>query len=99
MDEMFEMLTLVQTRKLERDIPIVLYGPEFWKEVVDFPALARHGLISAEDLALFQFVDSPESALELLQSRLPTEPEATRPSFAHSRTTGQAIAEQRTSGT
>jgi uncharacterized protein (TIGR00730 family) len=99
MDELFEMLTLTQTRKIERDIPIFLYGPAFWKEVVNFSALAAHGLIAPEDLELFQFVDDPDSAMKLLQARLPTEPEPNRPAFAHSRTTGQAIAEQRTSGT
>jgi uncharacterized protein (TIGR00730 family) len=98
MDELFEMLTLTQTRKIERDIPILLYGTEFWNEVIDFPALARHGLIAAEDLSLFQFVDDPESAFQMLKAKLPAEPEPSRPSFAHSRTTGQAIAEQRTSG-
>jgi uncharacterized protein (TIGR00730 family) len=96
MDELFEMLTLTQTRKIEREIPILLYGSEFWTEVVDFPALVRHGLIAPEDLRLFELVDDPTSALELLQARLPAEPEVGRPSFAHSRTTAQAIAEQGT---
>ncbi len=96
MDELFEMLTLTQTRKLERDIPILLYGSEFWNEVINLPALVRHGLISPEDLKLFELVDDPETALARLQARLPTEPERTLPAFAHSRTTGQAIAEQST---
>ena len=99
MDEMFEMLTLNQTQKLARDIPILLYGPDFWREVINFPALVRHGLISPEDLQLFQFVDDPAAALAVLQAALPIEPGARRPSFAHSRTTAQAIAERRAPST
>ena len=99
MDELFEMLTLTQTRKLERFIPIVLYGAAFWEEVIDFPALVRHGLIAPEDLQLFQFADDPASAFELLRAQLPVEPVAPpRPAFAHSRTTDKAVAERRVSG-
>ena len=45
-DELFEILTLAQTRKLERTIPVFLYGSSYWREVVNFEALARHGTIS-----------------------------------------------------
>jgi uncharacterized protein (TIGR00730 family) len=99
MDELFEMMTLTQTRKLEREIPILLYGSEFWKEVINFPALVRQGLIHPEDLQLFSFVDDVDGAFSFLKERLPTTPEPARPAFARSRTTGQAIAEQRTTGT
>ena len=68
-DELFEILTLAQTRKLERSIPVFLYGSAFWKEVVNFEALVRHGTIAAEDLQLFEFVDEPRSAFELIKSR------------------------------
>ena len=44
------MLTLTQTRKLVRDIPIVLYGSRYWNEVIDFEAMVRHGTIAREDL-------------------------------------------------
>jgi uncharacterized protein (TIGR00730 family) len=98
LDELFEMLTLTQTRKLEREIPILLYGSAYWQEVINFPALVRHGLIAPEDLRLFETVDDPDSAMKVLQARLPVEPEAGRPAFAHSRTTSQAIAERRTPG-
>src|SRR6202008_252301 len=55
LDEMCEILTLAQTRKLESRIQIVLYGSEYWKEIINFDALVRHGMISEEDLQLFQY--------------------------------------------
>jgi uncharacterized protein (TIGR00730 family) len=70
MDELFEILTLAQTRKLESKIVIVLYGSKFWKEVLNFEALVKHGTIDEEDLRLFQYADSPETALEILQEQL-----------------------------
>jgi uncharacterized protein (TIGR00730 family) len=86
LDELMEILTLTQTRKLERDIPIVLYGSSYWNEIINFPAMLRHGVIDEADLRLFSFADDPEAALHLLQGRLPTRPEATTPAFAKSRT-------------
>jgi uncharacterized protein (TIGR00730 family) len=70
LDELFEILTLAQTRKLESRIIIVLYGSKYWKEVLNFEALVRHGTIDEEDLSLFQYTDDPESALALLQDKL-----------------------------
>ncbi len=86
LDELFEILTLQQTGKLARRTPVLLYGPGYWKEIVDFEALVRHGTIAPEDLALFQYVDDPESALRILQRELAVELEATRPAFAKSTT-------------
>ncbi len=86
LDEMFEILTLEQTRKLDRSIPVVLYGSSYWKEIINFEALVRHGTISREDLGLFQFADDPATALRMLQQRLSTAPEEDTPAFAHSRT-------------
>jgi len=60
-DEMFEMLTLVQTGKAQ-PMPFVLFGREFWDEVIDFKALARRGLIGAEDLERIKFADSVDEA-------------------------------------
>jgi uncharacterized protein (TIGR00730 family) len=74
-DELFEFLTLAQTRKLERSIPVFLYGSAFWKEVVNFEALVRHGTIAAEDLRLFEFVDEPRAAFELIKSRAQLAPQ------------------------
>jgi predicted Rossmann-fold nucleotide-binding protein len=62
MDELFETLTLVQTKKIDIVPPIVLYGSKFWNEVVDFQALVDWGTISPEDLQLFKVVDTVEEA-------------------------------------
>jgi uncharacterized protein (TIGR00730 family) len=70
LDEMFELLTLVQTHKLAKGIPIFLYGSDYWNEIINFEALARYGMISRNDLQLFQFADTPEAALELLKAAL-----------------------------
>jgi uncharacterized protein (TIGR00730 family) len=70
LDEMFEIITLQQTAKLDRKITMLLYGSDYWREIVDFDALIRHGTISADDMNLFTFVDDPVTALGLLQSGL-----------------------------
>src|SRR5215475_12645541 len=70
LDELFEILTLCQTRKLERPIVTLMYGTSYWREIVDFPALARHGMIAEQDLGLLQFVDTPAEALAHLQAEL-----------------------------
>ena len=75
-DELFEILTLAQTRKLDRSIPVLLYGSAFWKEVVNFDALVSYGTIAAEDLKLFEFVDEPRSAFERLKQRIELTPAA-----------------------
>ena len=87
LDEMMEILTLAQTGKLARPIPVILYGQSYCQEIVDFEALVRHGMIGKEDLSLFTYADDPASALTLLQQGLPTEPDDAKvPAFAHSRT-------------
>ena len=70
LDEMFEILTLQQTAKLDRKIVMLLYGSDYWREIVDFDALVRHGMVSPEDLKLFTFVDDPAGALRVLQAGL-----------------------------
>jgi uncharacterized protein (TIGR00730 family) len=70
MDELFEILTLVQTLKLKKKIAIILYGSEFWKETINFDALVRHGTISAGDLSLFEFADNPADAFQMLTDKL-----------------------------
>jgi len=84
LDEMMEILTLQQTQKLDRSITVLLYGSQYWKEIINFEALVRHGTISREDLELFTFVDDPAAALRLLQKGLRAHPEEEPPAFAHS---------------
>jgi uncharacterized protein (TIGR00730 family) len=88
MDEMFEILTLAQTQKLAKKMTIILYGSAFWKEIINFDALVKYGTISALDMDLFHFADTPEAALEILQRTLTeqveTLPEAEVPAISHS---------------
>jgi hypothetical protein len=86
LDELTEILTLVQTRKIDRPIPVVLYGSSYWNEIINFDALVRHGMINREDLALFAFADDPAAALALLQAGIAPELEEATPAIAHSRT-------------
>jgi uncharacterized protein (TIGR00730 family) len=70
LDEMMEVLTLVQTQKLAKKMTIVVYGKAYWQEIINFDALVKHGVISPEDLDLFQFADDPQTAFELLKPGL-----------------------------
>ena len=78
------MLTLLQTRKLDRRVMVLLYGSSFWNELLDFNVLVRHGTIRQEDLELFRFVDTPEEALSILQQGLTLEMERETPAIARS---------------
>jgi uncharacterized protein (TIGR00730 family) len=84
MDELFELLTLAQTRKIARPLMILLYGPSFWNEIINFEALERHGVISAEDRALVHFADTPQQALDVLRTGIADEGGGKTPSVAHS---------------
>ena len=86
LDELFEILTLRQTGKLDRRIFILLYGSSYWKEILNFPALVRYGVIAPEDLDLFKYADDPETALQMLKNALPLETGEATPAFAKSRT-------------
>ena len=70
LDELFELLTLVQTRKTRKVMPIVVYGKEYWDRVLNFEALVDSRAISPEDLKIFRFFDDVESAFEYLKQEL-----------------------------
>ncbi len=70
MDELFELLTIVQTQKTSKYMPIVLFGSEYWNEILNFEALARWGMIDHEDLSLFRFFDDVDAAFDYLSSEL-----------------------------
>jgi uncharacterized protein (TIGR00730 family) len=70
LDELFELLTLVQTRKMTKPMPIVLFGTEYWGEIIDFDALARHGTINREDIDLVHRTDSVDDAYEWIVAQL-----------------------------
>jgi uncharacterized protein (TIGR00730 family) len=61
LDELFEVLTLVQTKKT-RPVPILLYGSAYWKRLLNMDVLVEEGVIAAEDIKLFAYTDSPEDA-------------------------------------
>jgi uncharacterized protein (TIGR00730 family) len=65
-DELFEVLTLLQTGKIKKKVTVILYGSEHWKKTVNFDNLVRLHLISRDDLKLFKFVDTPEEAFTYL---------------------------------
>ena len=80
LDELFELLTLIQTGKSSKRKPILLYGRAYWGEILNLEALVRWGTISPEDLSLFKVVDTTEEAFEYLTTELRSlylEPEAT----------------------
>jgi len=66
MDELFEVLTLVQTTKV-KPVPIILFDSKFWKQVFNFDLLVQEGMISPQDLALFHFVDTPQAAWDIIK--------------------------------
>jgi hypothetical protein len=86
LDEMSEILTLAQTHKLDRRITVLLYGESYWREIINFDALIRYGMIGQADLDLFRFADDPQTALALLTESLASELQAPSPAFARSRT-------------
>ena len=66
MDELFEVLTLVQTTKA-KPVPIILFDSQFWKKLFNFDMLVEEGMISPQDLELFQYVDDPATAWDIIK--------------------------------
>lgn len=85
LDELMEILTLVQTRKFARAVPILLYGPTYWRDVINFDALVRHGMIDEQDAQLIRYVDDPTEAIRFLQAEIVATQTAATPDFAGSR--------------
>src|SRR6202451_2959918 len=88
LDELTEILTLAQTQKLEKKMTVILYGTTFWKEIINFDALVRHGMIAEKDLELFSFADDVETAFSLLETGLTKnyiQPDAQVPEIPKSR--------------
>ena len=70
MDEFFELLTIVQTEKTSKYMPIVLYGSDYWNEILDFDALVRWGMIDEDDLKLFHVFDDVDEVYNYLKREL-----------------------------
>jgi uncharacterized protein (TIGR00730 family) len=66
-DETFELLTLIQTGKI-KPMPVLMFGKDFWNRVVNFEALAEEGVISAKDIELMHFVETPQEAWDVVQA-------------------------------
>ena len=92
LDEMFEILTLMQTEKLAKQIQIILYGSEYWDPILSMKPLIEWGAIAEKDVELLTRADTPESAFELLKDHLtryhltpPTTQEKKAPGIAKTR--------------
>lgn len=70
LDEIFEILNLIRARKFPRDIPLVLFGEEYWKEILNFEPLIRHGTIDREDISFLHYTDDVEEAYSYITSKL-----------------------------
>jgi len=75
LDEMFEILTLMQTKKLAKKITVLIYGSSYWKSVINLDILAEKGAIAMKDRDLFQYVDTPEEAFAKLKAGLMDSPQ------------------------
>ena len=78
LDELFEVMTLIQTMKLKKKLPVVLFGTEYWNEVLNLDALVRHRMIDAGDLDLLHRTDSVDDAFDFVTEQL-TQYALTRP--------------------
>jgi len=70
LDELFELFTLVQTHKLRKEMVLLIYGSEYWNEVINFEAMAKYGMISPEDRKLFQWADDVDTAFQIVSEGL-----------------------------
>jgi len=92
LDELFEILTLVQTDKLSKQIGVVLYGREYWDQVLQLQPMSEWGAIAEKDMELLNYFDTPADAFEFLRDHLiahhlepTTEQEAATPGIAKTR--------------
>lgn len=70
MDELFEVLTLIQTEKIKKKLVFVIYGEKFWKNIINFQYLIDEGVISEEDMKLFHFCSDVDSAFKIVKNHL-----------------------------
>lgn len=70
LDEFFELMTLVSTKKMGKTMPVVLYGTEYWNEIMNLDAMVKFGTISPSDLELFHCSDDVDDAFNFLTEKL-----------------------------
>ncbi len=71
LDELFEVLTLIQTKKI-KPMPVLLFGREYWKKVINFQGMMEEGVIAPADLEIFQYVETADEAWEILRPVIET---------------------------
>jgi uncharacterized protein (TIGR00730 family) len=69
-DELFEVITLLQTKKVTKPLPVILYGKKYWNRIIDFKEMVKLGTISQKDLNLIKFFDTPEETFNYLKRKL-----------------------------
>ena len=69
-DELFEVLTLLQTKKIKKPLPVFVYAREYWEKLINFSLFLERDMIDKEDIELFSFVNSPDEAFEKITSSL-----------------------------
>ena len=70
LDELFEVLTLIQTKKLDKRLPIIVYGSEYWNQIINLDAMIKYGTISKADRKLIKFCDTVDEAFTYLTKEL-----------------------------
>ena len=70
LDEFMEVLTLLQTKKIKKNLTIVLYGRNYWNQIINFQSMVKFGMISKGDLNLFSYADTPDEAFAILKKGL-----------------------------
>jgi len=70
LDEFFELMTLISTKKMGKPMPVVLYGTEYWDEVINLDAMVKYGTIAPDDLELFYRTDGIDDAFEFITTKL-----------------------------
>jgi uncharacterized protein (TIGR00730 family) len=70
LDELMEILTLKQTLKITKPLPIILYNEKFWKNLINFEYLVEMGMINKSDLSLFKYANSPDEAFDYLKENI-----------------------------
>jgi len=70
LDELMEVLTLVQTKKVTKPMPIILYGRDYWNRMLNFKEMVRVGVISQSDMKIFKFADTPREAFTMMKQQL-----------------------------
>jgi uncharacterized protein (TIGR00730 family) len=70
LDELMELLTLLQTQKVKKKMTVVLFGKNYWHDIINFDALVKYGMIGPDDMKLFTFADTPQEAFHHLSRSL-----------------------------